>query len=169
MNYAGPAAQVSWDDVGGLNELKAELQRVVAAFTAGPDATASSLLGRRAAASGLLLYGAPGCSKTLLARALASGAGANFLSVKGSELYSKYVGQSEKAVAKLFARARQVAPSIVFFDELDGLTTARGSGGGAGATLIRSSIMWCDGVMLMRTSGQHAAHAPRWSAPMALA
>ena len=111
----------------------------MAAFTAGPDATASSLLGRRAAASGLLLYGAPGCSKTLLARALASGAGANLLSVKGSELYSKYVGQSEKAVAKLFARARQVAPSIVFFDELDGLTTARGSSGGAGATLIRQA------------------------------
>jgi AAA family ATPase len=125
--------QVSWDDIGGLDELKADLQQIVAAFT---DPTASAGSPVLSVPKGLLLFGAPGCSKTLLARALASEAGVNFLAVKGSELYSKYVGQSEKAVAKLFARARQAAPAIVFFDELDGLTTAR-SAAGAGALCLR--------------------------------
>lgn len=73
------------------------------------------------APKGVLLYGPPGCSKTLLARAVAREARLNFLAIKGGELYSKYLGQSEKAVATLFARARATAPSIVFFDEVDGL------------------------------------------------
>lgn len=76
--------------------------------------------------SGVLLYGPPGCSKTLIARAVASKAGLNFLAVKGPELFSKWVGESEKAVKLLFAKARANAPSIIFFDEIDGLAAIRG-------------------------------------------
>lgn len=76
--------------------------------------------------AGVLLFGPPGCSKTLMARAVASEAGLNFLAVKGPELFSKWVGESEKAVRSLFAKARANAPSIVFFDEIDGLAVIRG-------------------------------------------
>jgi AAA family ATPase len=129
--------QVSWEDVGGLDDLKKQLQEFAVSLSSAPsDSEAAPItMLRSKAPKGLLLYGAPGCSKTLLARALATEAGVSFLAVKGSELYSKFVGESEKAVAKLFARARQAAPSIVFVDEIDGLTTARTlSGGGAGAS-----------------------------------
>jgi AAA family ATPase len=86
------------------------------------------------APKGVLLYGPPGCSKTLLARAVAASSRLNFLSVKGGELYSSYVGESERAVAALFARARAAAPAVVFFDELDGLVSTRGDSG-AGASV----------------------------------
>lgn len=76
--------------------------------------------------TGVLMFGPPGCSKTLLARAVASEAGLNFLAVKGPELYSKWVGESEKAVRTLFAKARVNSPSIIFFDEIDGLAVVRG-------------------------------------------
>lgn len=76
------------------------------------------------APKGVLLYGPPGCSKTLLARAVAREAGLNFVAVKGGELHSKYLGESEKALAALFAKARAAAPAIVFFDEIDGLAGA---------------------------------------------
>lgn len=75
---------------------------------------------------GVLMFGPPGCSKTLMARAVASEAALNFLAVKGPELFSKWVGESEKAVRSLFAKARANAPSIVFFDEIDGLAVTRG-------------------------------------------
>ena len=76
--------------------------------------------------TGVLLFGPPGCSKTLMARAVASEAQLNFLSVKGPELYSKWVGESEKAVRSVFAKARANAPAIIFFDEIDGLAAIRG-------------------------------------------
>ncbi|MED6160889.1 hypothetical protein PIB30_055491 [Stylosanthes scabra] len=76
--------------------------------------------------TGVLMFGPPGCSKTLMARAVASEAGLNFLAVKGPELFSKWVGESEKAVRSLFAKARTNAPSIVFFDEIDSLAVTRG-------------------------------------------
>jgi SpoVK/Ycf46/Vps4 family AAA+-type ATPase len=75
---------------------------------------------------GLLMIGPPGCSKTLMARAVASEAKLNFLAVKGPELFSKWVGDSEKAVRSLFAKARDNAPAILFFDEIDGLAVTRG-------------------------------------------
>lgn len=78
--------------------------------------------------TGVLMFGPPGCSKTLMARAVASEAGLNFLAVKGPELFSKWVGESEKAVRSLFAKARANAPSIVFFDEIDSLAVTRGKG-----------------------------------------
>lgn len=76
--------------------------------------------------TGVLMFGPPGCSKTLMARAVASEAHLNFLSVKGPELYSKWVGESEKAVRSVFAKARANAPAIIFFDEIDGLAAIRG-------------------------------------------
>jgi len=83
---------------------------------------------------GVLLYGPPGCGKTLLARAVATESNANFISVKGPELFSKWVGESEKKVRELFRRAKQVAPSIIFFDEIDAMVPRRGLGYGEQVT-----------------------------------
>lgn len=96
------------------------------------------------------MYGPPGCSKTLLARAVANEAKLNFLAVKGPELFSKYVGQAEKAVAALFARARSAAPAIIFFDELDGLAGSRGSEGGSGVAerVLSQLLMEMDGLQV---------------------
>ena len=121
--------KVAWDDVGGLGDVKQRLKEAVEWSERHPDAM------RRVGAKppkGILLYGPPGCSKTMLARAVASASGRNFLTVKGPELYSKWVGDSEKAVRSLFARARASAPSVVFLDELDGLVGARSSGSSSG-------------------------------------
>ncbi|KAL9936606.1 hypothetical protein V8E36_004674 [Tilletia maclaganii] len=96
---------------------------------------------------GVLLYGPPGCSKTMFAQALATESGLNFLSVKGPELYSKYVGESERAVRELFRKARAAAPSVVFLDEIDALTTTRGDEAGAvGDRVIASLLTELDGV-----------------------
>ncbi|RUS24731.1 AAA family ATPase [Jimgerdemannia flammicorona] len=84
---------------------------------------------------GILLYGPPGCSKTLMAKALATEAGLNFIAVKGPELFSKWVGESEKAVREVFRKARAASPSIVFFDEIDALTVKRGGDGDGGASV----------------------------------
>ena len=119
--------RVEWDDVGGHEAIKQQLREAVEWQERHGDAM------RRVGAvppSGTLLYGPPGCSKTMLARAVASASGRNFITVKGPELHSKYVGESEKAVRALFARAAASAPSVIFLDELDGLVGRRGSGGG---------------------------------------
>jgi ribosome biogenesis ATPase len=82
--------------------------------------------------AGVLLFGPPGCGKTLVAKAIASSSGANFISIKGPELLNKYVGESERAVRQVFARARASAPCVVFFDELDALCPRRGGEGAGG-------------------------------------
>ncbi|KAI3665254.1 hypothetical protein L6452_43878 [Arctium lappa] len=115
--------KVSWKDVGGQEEVKMQLMEAVEWPQKHQDAF--KRIGTRPP-TGVLLFGPPGCSKTLLARAVASEAKLNFLAVKGPELFSKWVGESEKAVRSLFAKARANAPSIVFFDELDGLANIRG-------------------------------------------
>jgi ribosome biogenesis ATPase len=81
------------------------------------------------APAGVLLYGPPGCGKTLVARAVSNESCANFISIKGPELLNKYVGESEKAVRQLFKRAKASAPCVIFFDELDSLVPRRGSDG----------------------------------------
>ncbi|KAK9825828.1 hypothetical protein WJX81_000622 [Elliptochloris bilobata] len=129
---------VRWDDVGGLAGVKQRLREAVEWPQRHPDAL--ERLGARAP-RGVLLYGPPGCSKTLLARAVAAESRLNFLAVKGPELLSKYVGDSEKAVAALFARARAAAPAIVFFDEIDGLAGMRGEGGGGAAAAAGDRVL----------------------------
>jgi len=117
---------VSWDDVGGLEELKEELREAVEwpikykeAFEYVDVETPK----------GILLHGPPGTGKTLIAKALAKMTESNFISIKGPELLSKWVGESEKGVREIFRKARQAAPCIIFLDEVDALVPRRGSGG----------------------------------------
>ncbi|TDA31100.1 MAG: hypothetical protein DSO04_04720 [Hadesarchaea archaeon] len=118
---------VRWSDIGGLEEAKMELREAVEWPLKYPDAF------RRMGIEppkGILLFGPPGTGKTLLARAVATESEANFISVKGPELLSKWVGESEKGIREVFRRAKMAAPSIIFFDELDALVPRRGSGFG---------------------------------------
>ena len=118
---------VSWDDVGGLDAVKQELREAI------EWPMQHAALFRDAGvrpAKGVLLHGPPGTGKTLLAKAAARQSGANFISVKGPELLSKYVGDSEKGIREVFRKARQASPCIVFFDEIDALAPRRGSDGG---------------------------------------
>ncbi|EGB04514.1 hypothetical protein AURANDRAFT_32385 [Aureococcus anophagefferens] len=117
------APDVDWKDVGALAGVRDELTTSILAPIADPDRFAA--LGVPLPA-GVLLYGPPGCGKTLLARAVARASDANFINVKGPELLNKYVGESERAVRALFARASASAPCIVFFDEVDALIPRRG-------------------------------------------
>ena len=114
-----------WDDIGGLDEARERLQEGVELPLKDPDAFRR--LGIRPA-KGFLLYGPPGTGKTLLAKATAREAQANFIATKSSDLLSKWYGESEQQIARLFARARQVAPTVIFIDELDSLVPARGGG-----------------------------------------
>jgi transitional endoplasmic reticulum ATPase len=116
---------VSWQDVGGLKKEKQELEAAVTWPLRYPELFSRIKL---APPKGILLTGPPGTGKTLLARAVAGACRANFISVKGPELLSKWVGESEKGVREVFRRARQVAPCIVFFDEIDALIPARQGG-----------------------------------------
>ncbi|MBN8808057.1 MAG: CDC48 family AAA ATPase [Sphingomonas sp.] len=119
------APRVRWEDVGGLDDAQMRLKEGVELPLKDPDAFRR--LGIRPA-KGFLLYGPPGTGKTLLAKAVAREAEANFISTKSSDLLSKWYGESEQQIAKLFARARQVAPTVIFIDELDSLVPARGGG-----------------------------------------
>ncbi|WP_174279979.1 CDC48 family AAA ATPase, partial [Sphingomonas bacterium] len=121
------APRVRWEDVGGLDDAQMRLKEGVELPLKDPDAFRR--LGIRPA-KGFLLYGPPGTGKTLLAKAVAREAEANFIATKSSDLLSKWYGESEQQIARLFQRARQVAPCIVFIDELDSLVPARGGGMG---------------------------------------
>ena len=114
---------ISWQDVGGLDKIKEELKEAVEWPLKYPESFAR--FGIRPS-RGILLYGPPGTGKTLLAKAVAKEAEANFIQVKGPELLSMWVGKSEEGMRKVFERARQVAPCIVFFDEVDALAGRRG-------------------------------------------
>ncbi|RLG94019.1 AAA family ATPase [Candidatus Bathyarchaeota archaeon] len=119
--------EVKWDDIGGLKDVKLELQEAVEWPLKYPE------LFKHMDAKppkGILLYGPPGTGKTLLAKAVANESEANFISVKGPELLSKWVGESERAVREIFRKARQAAPSIIFFDEIDAIAPVRGGGYG---------------------------------------
>ncbi|MEK6891926.1 MAG: CDC48 family AAA ATPase [Nanoarchaeota archaeon] len=115
---------VKWLDIGGLENIKQELIEAVEWPLKHPEAF--KRLGVRPP-RGILLYGAPGSGKTLLAKAVANESEANFISVKGPEMLSKWVGESEKAVREIFKKARQVSPCIIFFDEFDSLAPKRGA------------------------------------------
>lgn len=121
------APNVGWADIGGLDDAQERLREGVELPLKDPDAFRR--LGIRPA-KGFLLYGPPGTGKTLLAKAVAREAEANFIATKSSDLLSKWYGESEQQIARLFARARQVAPTVLFIDELDSLVPARGGGFG---------------------------------------
>ncbi|MCH8067582.1 MAG: AAA family ATPase, partial [Nanoarchaeota archaeon] len=114
---------IKWNDIGGLDDVKQELIEAVEWPIKFPDSF--KRLGVNPP-KGILLYGAPGTGKTLLAKAVANESQANFILVKGPELLSKWVGESEKAVREVFKKARQVSPCIIFFDEIDSLAPKRG-------------------------------------------
>ena len=118
---------VGWNDVGGLDEVKKRLIESVEWPL--QHAELFTRAGVRPP-KGILLSGPPGCGKTLLAKAVASQTQVNFISVKGPALLSKYVGESERGVREVFRKAKQAAPCIVFFDEIDALVPTRGGGGG---------------------------------------
>ncbi len=126
--------EVRWDDVGGADEAVRTLRDGIELPLRHPDAFRR--LGIRAA-RGFLLFGPPGTGKTLLAKAVAHEAEANFISAKASDLLSKWYGESERQIARLFARARQVAPTVVFLDEIDALAPQRGTTSGDSAASER--------------------------------
>eukprot|EP00727_Mastigamoeba_balamuthi_P014554 m51a1_g9723 hypothetical protein (643) ;mRNA; f:1479227-1481523 len=123
MGVKSVSSEVSWDDVGGLQDVKAALKETLEWPSKFPHLYESCPIRMR---SGVLLYGPPGCGKTMLAQAVARECSLNFISVKGPELLSKYIGQSELAVRDLFRRAAAARPAILFFDEFDALAPRRG-------------------------------------------
>jgi transitional endoplasmic reticulum ATPase len=116
--------QVSWEEIGGLEEIKSTLREAVEGALLYPELYQRT---RAKAPQGILLWGEPGTGKTLLAKALASQARANFISIKGAELLNRWVGASEEAVREVFSKARQVAPCVLFIDEIDTLAPVRGN------------------------------------------
>ncbi|KAF4044377.1 ATPase family associated domain-containing protein lid 3 [Phytophthora infestans] len=123
--------RVLWSDIGGQDALKQALREAVEWPLQHPEAF--TRMGIRPP-KGVLLYGPPGCSKTLAAKALATESGMNFIAIKGPELFSKWVGESEQQVREVFRKARAASPTVVFFDEIDALASTRGAGGSSGAS-----------------------------------
>ncbi|MFX1410403.1 MAG: CDC48 family AAA ATPase [Promethearchaeota archaeon] len=115
---------VKWDDIGGLEDVKQELREAVEWPLKYPKLFEKA--GIRPL-NGILLFGPPGCGKTLLAKAIATESQSNFIAIKGPEIFSKWVGESEKAVRDIFRKARQAAPSIIYFDEIDAISAGRGA------------------------------------------
>ncbi|KAI8872210.1 AAA-domain-containing protein, partial [Ramicandelaber brevisporus] len=124
---------VTWDDVGGLASVKRDILDMVQLPMERPDLFANGVKKR----SGVLLYGPPGTGKTLLAKAVATSCSLNFFSVKGPELLNMYIGESEANVRRVFQRARDARPCVVFFDELDSLAPRRGQQGDSGGVMDR--------------------------------
>ena len=115
--------EVHWDDIGGLENVKQQLREAVEWPMKNPKVFEEMGI---EPPKGILLFGPPGTGKTLLAKAVATESGANFIAVRGPEILSKWVGESEKAIRQIFRKARQVAPAIIFFDEIDSIAPARG-------------------------------------------
>ena len=124
--HSGDFRKASWEDVGGLEEAKTYIRRSVEWPLKHPEAFERLKVARP---KGVLVYGPPGCGKSLLVRAAATSCAASFVSISAAELFSPYVGDSEKMVTALFQRARLAVPAILFLDELDAMVGARASGG----------------------------------------
>jgi transitional endoplasmic reticulum ATPase len=142
---------IKWADIGGLEAVKQELRETVQYPLQFPDLFARFKMDP---SRGVLFYGPPGCGKTLLAKAVASECSANFISIKGPELLSMWVGESESNVRNIFDKARQASPCVLFFDELDSIVKARGSSpGDSGATdrVINQLLTELDGIGAKKT------------------
>ncbi len=140
--------KVTWDDIGGLEDVKQHLRESVEWPLTNPE------MFKRMGITpprGVLLYGPPGTGKTLLAKAIATESQANFISIKGPEVMSKWVGESERAVRELFKKAKQVAPTIVFLDELDAIAPRRGAYSGSHVTesVVNQLLTSIDGLESM--------------------
>ena len=138
---------VHWDEVGGLEEVKEKLKEAVEWPLKNPEVF--KRLGIQPP-KGILLIGPPGCGKTMLARAVATESEANFISIKSPEVFSKWVGESEKAIREIFRKARMASPAVIFFDEVDSLVPRRGLGDGdSGVTerVISQLLTEMDGIM----------------------
>merc|ERR1719473_1378424 len=138
---------VTWDDIGGLEKVKRELQETIQYPIEHPDKY--KFFGMEPS-KGVLFYGPPGCGKTLLAKAIANECASNFISIKGPELLTMWFGESEGNVREVFDKARQAAPCVLFFDELDSIASARGGnsgdGGGAGDRVINQMLTEMHGI-----------------------
>ncbi|MFQ5762927.1 MAG: CDC48 family AAA ATPase [Candidatus Bathyarchaeia archaeon] len=138
---------VTWDQVGGLEKVKNELREAVEWPLKYPQSFSKVGI---SPPRGILLYGPPGCGKTLLARAVATESESNFITIKGPEVFSKWVGESEKAIREVFRKARMSSPSIVFFDEFDALVPRRGVGfsdQGVSERVISQLLTEMDGII----------------------
>eukprot|EP00397_Hematodinium_sp_SG-2012_P020701 GEMP01021344.1.p1 GENE.GEMP01021344.1~~GEMP01021344.1.p1 ORF type:complete len:686 (+),score=191.16 GEMP01021344.1:177-2234(+) len=129
---------VTWDNVGALAELRRELEQAICEPIRKAELFKSVGI---TVPCGCLLFGPPGCGKTLLAKAVANASGANFISVKGPELLNKYVGESERAVRQVFQRAQTSAPCVIFFDELDALVPKRSSEGSSSSERVVNQML----------------------------
>jgi transitional endoplasmic reticulum ATPase len=137
---------IKWINIGGLEGVKGELKEAVEWPL--KDPTAFKRMGIKPP-KGILLYGPPGCGKTLLARAVATESEANFISIKGPEIFSKWVGESEKAIREVFRKARTASPAIIFFDEFDAIIPRRGMGysdSGVSERVISQLLTELDGI-----------------------
>jgi transitional endoplasmic reticulum ATPase len=136
---------ISWEDVGGLSTIKQTLREVVEWPIKQPKVFEE--MGIKPP-KGILLYGPPGTGKTLLAKAVANETEANFISIKGPEVLSKWVGESEKAIREIFKKARQAAPCIIFFDEIDAIGSRRGEevGSKVGERIVNQILTELDGL-----------------------
>jgi transitional endoplasmic reticulum ATPase len=136
---------VGWEDVGGLDAVKERLKELVEQPLHNPQLLAEIGLTPHV---GALLYGPPGTGKTLLAKALANECGVNFIAVDGPEIFSKWLGESEEGVRQIFRIARQVAPTVIFFDQLDAITPVRGAHDGSMTTerVVNQLLAELDGV-----------------------
>src|SRR3990167_3413493 len=141
---------VKWDQIGGLKEVKEELKEAVELPLKRPEAF--TRMGIRPV-RGILLFGPPGTGKTLLAKAVATESEANFIAVRGSELISKWVGESEKGLREIFRKARSAAPTIIFFDEIDAIAAARSGGEGESHVterMVNTLLAEMDGIQNMK-------------------
>ncbi|GJM86320.1 hypothetical protein PR202_ga02170 [Eleusine coracana subsp. coracana] len=143
---------VSWNDIGGLEGVKRELQETVQYPVEHPEKFEKFGM---SPSKGVLFYGPPGCGKTLLAKAIANECQANFISIKGPELLTMWFGESEANVREIFDKARQSAPCVLFFDELDSIATQRGGSagdaGGAGDRVLNQLLTEMDGMNAKKT------------------